>query len=285
MIIKFLIAKRINILREQMKYLKALALVFFIGLNVMCLTAQDDERLQIFGKIIVDSSDLDGVTIFNTISNKGTVTDSDGNFSLLVMLNDKLIVSALQFEKFEISINQDIIDSKKLTVVLVEEVNKLPEVIILPYGLTGNISVDVARAKTINPNLDALYFGLDNLDKIEFTDDFLSGVRNTAMSDNTLYYTADAIKIIGLLIKPLFNSKKKELEYNLASDREIFERYDTEYLMYKLNIPKKDIIEFVYFVEDSGLEKTLLAEGNELQFLEEIIRKSKEFQANKYGEN
>jgi len=265
--------------------LKTVFLIAFIGFNIINVNAQDVERIEVFGRIIVDSPDLEGVTIFNTTSNRGTITDIEGKFNILVTLNDKLNISALQFENFEVVINQDIINSKELTVVLVEEINKLPEVIILPYGLTGNVSVDVARAKTVNPNLDALYFGLDNLDKFDFTDDYLSGVRNTAMSDNTLYYTADAVKIIGLLVKPLFNSKKKNQGDELASDRDIVEKYSPEYLMSKLNIPKNKMMEFIYFVEDSGLDKTLLEDGSELQFLEHIIKKSKEFQANKNGKD
>jgi hypothetical protein len=248
--------------------------------------AQDIERIEVFGKIIVDSPDLEGVTVFNKTSNKGTVTDKEGKFHILVALNDIVEISALQFQDFQVSITQDILDSKALTVVLVEEVNKLPEVIILPYGLTGNLTVDAIRAKTVNPNLDAVYFGLDNLDKIDFTEDYLTGVRNTAMSDNKLYYTADAIKIIGLLVKPLFNAKnkKKEVEH-FATDKDIIEKYSPEYLMEKLNIPKSQMMEFIYYVEDSGMDKSLLEDGHELQFLEYVIKKSKEFQAKKNGKN
>ena len=105
------------------------------------------------------------------------------------------------------------------------------------------------------------------------------------MSDNQLYYTADALKIIGLLIKPLFKSKNKDNGSEVATDREIIEKYSPEYLMDKLNIPKQQITEFIYFVEDSGMDKSLLDDGKELQFLDYIIKKSKEFQANKNGKN
>jgi len=272
-------------LKPTTQLLKSICLIAFIGFNFLIAKAQDVQRIEVNGRIIVDSPDIEGVTVFNTSSNKGTITDEEGKFSILVTLNDRLEFSALQFENFVVVITQDIIDSNALTVVLVEEVNKLPEVIILPYGLTGNLTVDAIRAKTFNPNLDALYFGLDNLDKIDFTDDYISGVRNTAMPDNRFYYAADAIKIIGLLVKPLFKSKKNRDEVTLASDRDIVEKYSPEYLMDKLNIPKHQMTEFIYFVEDSGMDKTLLEDGKELQFLEYIIKKSKEFQVNKNGKD
>lgn len=272
-------------LKPTTQLLKSICLIAFIGFNFLIAKAQDVQRIEVNGRIIVDSPDIEGLTVFNASSNKGTITDEEGKFSILVTLNDRLEFSALQFENFVVVITQDIIDSKALTVVLVEEVNKLPEVIILPYGLTGNLTVDAIRAKTFNPNLDALYFGLDNLDKIDFTDDYISAVRNTAMPDNRFYYAADAIKIIGLLVKPLFKSKKNRDEATVASDRDIVEKYSPEYLMDKLNIPKHQMNEFIYFVEDSGMDKTLLEDGKELQFLEYIIKKSKEFQANKNGKD
>jgi len=262
--------------------------VFIVLLMIFAIPhviAQEVQRVEINGQIIVDSPDIEGVTIFNESTNKGTVTNFEGKFQILVALNDRLEISALQFENFEVVITQDIIDSKFVTVVLVEEINKLPEIIILPYGLTGDLTVDAIRVKTVNPNLDALYFGLDNQDKIDFTEDYLTGVRNTAMDDNRLYYAADAIKIIGLLVKPLFKGENTQNSSELASDRDIVEKYSPEYLMDKLNIPKHQMMEFIYFVEDSGLDKTLLDDGKELQFLNFIIAKSKEFQANKNGED
>ena len=272
-------------LKPTKNILKLICLFAFVAFSLLSIHAQDVQRIEVSGKIIVDSPDVEGVTIFNASSNKGTITDAEGKFNILVTLNDRLQFSALQFKNFEVVITQDIIDSKAMTVVLVEEVNKLPEIIILPYGLTGNLDIDAIRAKTVNPDLDALYFGLDNLDKIEFTDDYLTGIRNTAMTDNRLYYTADAIKIIGLLVNPLFKDKNKNDRELLATDRDIVEKYSPEYLFDKLNIPENQMMEFIYFVEDSGMDKTLLEDGKELQFLDYVIKKSKEFQVNKNGKN
>ncbi len=249
--------------------------------------AQNIERVEVNGRIIVNRNDVEGVTVYNASSNKGTITDKEGNFRINVTLNDRIEISALQFKDFEISINSEIIDSKSMTVFLIEEVNKLPEIIILPYGLSGDLSTDVDNTKATNPDLNALYFGLDNLDKIDFTDDYLSGIRNTAMTDNRLYYSADVVKIVGLLFKPIFNSKKKKRNTlkTIATNEDIINKYPTEYLMQRLNIPKQQIMEFIYFVEDSGLENELLENGRELEFLDYLIKKSKQFQSIKNGKN
>lgn len=259
--------------------------VLFLFTQITQIYSQELERVNIAGTIIVNSLDLEGVTVYNAISNTGTVTDKKGQFVIGAVLNDKLIISALQFQNFEITINQDIMDSQTLIAVLVEEVNKLPEVVILPYGLTGNVSTDIARIKTVNPNLDVLYFGLDNLDKFNFTDDYLSGVRNVAIPDNRMYFTADALKIIDLLSQSFLNPVNKNKASEWASDRDILEKYSMKYLVEKLSISEKNIIEFIYFVEDYGLKRSLLKDEQELQFINFLVKRREEFQANKNDKN
>lgn len=259
--------------------------VLFLFTQITQIYSQELERVNIAGTIIVNSLDLEGVTVYNAISNTGTVTDKKGQFVIGAVLNDKLIISALQFQNFEITINQDIMDSQTLIAVLVEEVNKLPEVVILPYGLTGNVSTDIARIKTVNPNLDVLYFGLDNLDKFNFTDDYLSGVRNVAIPDNRMYFTADALKIIDLLSQSFLNPVNKNKASEWASDRDILEKYSMKYLVEKLSISEKNIIEFIYFVEDYGLKISLLKDEQELQFINFLVKRREEFQANKNDKN
>ena len=259
--------------------------VLFLFTQITQIYSQELERVNIAGTIIVNSLDLEGVTVYNAISNTGTVTDKKGQFVIGAALNDKLIISALQFQNFEITINQDIMDSQTLIAVLVEEVNKLPEVVILPYGLTGNVSTDIARIRTVNPNLDVLYFGLDNLDKFNFTDDYLSGVRNVAIPDNRMYFTADALKIIDLLSQSFLNPVNKNKASEWASDRDILEKYSMKYLVEKLSISEKNIIEFIYFVEDYGLKRSLLKDEQELQFINFLVKRREEFQANKNDKN
>lgn len=242
--------------------------------------SQDINRIEVFGKIIVDNVDLEGVTVYNTSSNKGTVTDIDGQFSIEVALNDRVEVSALQFKKFVIVINKDIIDSKILTVFLVERVNKLDEVVILSYGLSGNLNVDIGSVKTFNPDLDAIFFGIQNMDDYEFSDDNKSGVINMAMEQGRYYNGIDFAQIIGLLLKPLFKSKTKNIINNSNTYKYLTSKYSLSFLIKNLNIPQNSINEFVYFVEDNGFDQSLMEDGNELQFLEFLIKQSVEFKKN-----
>lgn len=253
---------------------------------ILCFTVatafpQDTNRILVYGKIVVDSVDVEGVTIFNKSANKGTITDVDGLFIIEVGLNDRVEVSALQFEKFVVIINEDIISSKMMTVFLIERINKLDEIVILPYGLTGNLTVDIESVKTFNPDLDALYFGIQNMDEYEFTDDYKSKVVNLAMEEGRYYNGVDFVQIIGLLVKPIFSSKKKSIPNLSDSYQDLTTKYSLTYLEKNLDISEDKIDEFVDFVENKGFDKTLIEDGNELQFLEFLIEKSKLFKNNK----
>ena len=82
--------------------------IFFFTFSFQ-LGAQITQRIEINGRIIVTSNDVEGVTVYNTSSNKGTVTNDKGEFAIEVRLNDVLEFSALQFEKFSINIDEKIL--------------------------------------------------------------------------------------------------------------------------------------------------------------------------------
>ena len=109
---------------------KTLLLLF--SLYALFAFGQDRERIAINGKIIVQSEDKEGVTVYNTSSNRGATTDKEGYFKISVAVNDVVEFGALQFQDFTVVISEKIINSRSLTVILVEEVNKLDEVILLP---------------------------------------------------------------------------------------------------------------------------------------------------------
>jgi hypothetical protein len=247
--------------------------------------SQDINRIEVFGKIVVDSIDVEGVTVFNTSSNKGAITDVKGQFSIKVAINDRVEISALQFEKFVIAIDEDIMSSKIMTVFLVEKINKLDEVVILPYGLSGNLNVDIESIKTFNPDLDAIYFGIQNTGKYEFSDDYKSEVVNLDLEKGRYYNGADFVQIIGLLVKPIFKSKKKNGSINSNSYQGLCDIHSLSYFKKNLNLPEDSIPEFVNFVENNGFNKRLMDDGNELQFLEFLIKQSIEFNKNISGKN
>ena len=217
--------------------------LFFISLffATLLLSGQTVDRVEVKGQIITDNPDIEGVTIFNTSSNQGTITDENGKFSIYVVENDRIEVSALQYNDFEITITSEIIKARSMSIFLVTQVNKLDEVFILPYGLTGNLETDLNNTKTINPNLDAVYFGIEEMDQIEFTDDYKSKVNLNGMTPAYLKNGVDFKKIIGTILKPLFKSNGVVDSEVINRDTAISASKSVEFLMKRLKIPQNEI--------------------------------------------
>ena len=261
--------------------MKKALLLFVLLLCSILAMSQELERIEVEGRIIVKNNDIEGVTVFNTSSNKGTVTNQEGRFKIKVRLNDNIEVSALQFEKFIITVDEQILESKKLTVYLIERVNKLDEVIILPYGLSGNLIVDLEKVKTFNPDVDAIYFGIGEVTAYQFSADQYTKVDNIFMNTGHLKYGGDVIGIVGLLLKPLFQTKNKtpksKNEPLEIASQNLSDKYGSEFISNNFNIPEDKVEAFLAFVENNNFDFRLLDEGKEMQLIDHLIVQSKLF--------
>ena len=266
---------------------KLLLILSFLSVTTG-LMGQDVERVEVQGKIVVKNNDIEGVTVYNRSLEKGTITDFDGNFTIEAGLNDRIEISALQFKKFVVVVDEGVVEQKKMTIFLVEEVNKLPEVVVTPYDLSGNIIVDVNRVKTLNLPFEAENFDIDTA-PVELTPDNKTRVENEfvrgAKRDPEGF---DVKNLIVTLLKPLFNNKNKKTKLEKYKERvqdetqnqEVLDlrmMYTNAYLKSILGIPEDKVNEFIVYVEDNGLDNNLLQEGREMEFVDFLVQQSKTF--------
>ncbi|WP_422107441.1 hypothetical protein [Winogradskyella sp.] len=258
-----------------------------------CIYGQEVERVAVNGRIVVSIDDKEGVTVFNTSSNKGTVTDKNGDFKIDVALNDIVEFGALQFEDFKITITEDVLKSKKLTVILVEEVNKLDEVVLLPFGLTGNINADLENVRTYNVSLDYVYFGLDHIEDFEFSADFKSKVENLAFNENNprVENMLNVVNLAGFIVGQVVDMDNddtmtnEEKAINKTPFKEALDKYSVNYIHINFDIPLEQVEAFIDYVEEEGIDTELLNKDKELQFLERISQLSKSFLKAKRGDD
>ncbi|QNH63590.1 SusC/RagA family TonB-linked outer membrane protein [Hymenobacter sediminicola] len=101
---------------------------------------------------------LPGVTVIVQGTTLGTSTNSDGVFSLTVPDGSTLVISSIGFQRQELRINGA---SSSLTVVMVEDLRALSEVVVVGYGtqertsVTGAVSSVSAREIASQPVADA----------------------------------------------------------------------------------------------------------------------------------
>jgi len=264
--------------------MKQYLLIVIFSVASFSVFAQVDSRIEVKGKIIVDVEDLENITIYNTSSNKGAVTDSTGNFKIEVALNDKIKISSVQLIPFTTKITEAVIDTNVLKVYLKEYINTLDEVVLLPYDLTGDIKTDALDAKVS----DAIIFDFESFDNFEMPDDYLSKVDNIAVGtqNDRIRYQLNGMAIIGGLAKLIFNNKKKNKKKTDKKDSRlvipisvISEKLKPSYFVENYNIPEDKVQSFIGYIEESQYDVKLLEPKNELKLIEYLHAKSKAFLA------
>lgn len=239
--------------------------------------AQNDSRIEISGKVIVDSNDVEGLTVTNITSNRIAVTDFNGEFRIDVALNDKIKISALQYNTILVIVTDEILKSKQLTVFLDEHVTALDEVVILPFNLTGDLETDLTKVRTFNPKFETIYFGNVLSNENQYTDIQYQEVENTILRQGRFYNGVDLVKITNWLVKPLFNSgstsketNKKDTNYAVLRDT-----YTKDFISTNFNIPEDQVTDFIAFAEANNTDMSLYEEGKDIELIQYLVDQSK----------
>lgn len=258
--------------------MKKLVIAFLLIIPILTFS-QEIERVLVQGKISAPvGEDLEGISIYNKSSQKGTITDAEGSFQIEVGLNDRVLFSALQFQKFTVIVDEGILETQQMKIYVNPAVLHLDEVIVRPHDLTGNINVDVSRIKTTDLALDLnLSWKAMEFD-FEFSDDQSSAVKNSTLQEvqpaglNILYPFA-------LLADLIFNSEDKskrkkrmssleKMRFQDATSIALKQRFPESYFTEILNIKKSEIDNFLYFINKNGMTIELLRENNELRLMD-----------------
>lgn len=119
------------------------SIFFFI---ISQLYSQNQVPRRIEGKVAADFSNLEGIYVVNTFSEKSTTTNSEGHFSIEAKAGEILLLSAMNFKEVKIVLSESDFSKKWLVVSMQPIVNELKEVIvgsssisaeslgIIPYG-------------------------------------------------------------------------------------------------------------------------------------------------------
>ena len=260
--------------------MKKLLLFLFLITNVGTLTAQTINRVEISGRIIVmDTEDVEGVTVYNASSNTGTVTDENGEFKIKAGLLDVIEISALQFDAIQVKVDLDIVESKQLTVFLVEHINRLNEVVIMPYGLTGVLYKDLDKIKTFSPDLDGINMGVEDISAFEFAADYHTAADMNILNQGEFYNGVNLVAIANTFLKPLFKQKVSQTDQIIKeTDTNLGLRgiYSYTFLTDNFEIPTSQVDDFINYV-DQNIDSNLLDEGQEIELLEYLSKESKVF--------
>lgn len=247
-------------------------------------------RVQVEGVLTAPvGEDLEGISVYNISSQRGTITDNEGKFTIAVAENDRVQFTALQFQKFTVIVDDGIVETKRMLVYVNPSVTQLDEVIVRPYNLTGNVNVDVGRIAfaDVKAGLDLSWEAMEF--DYEFPDDSQSSVKGNAAAE-ALGYTsqregANILGLVGLFMNSVLNingsernSKPSRTEIAAIHISSLENRFVSQYFTETLGIPRENVIDFLYFVvEENDMDSSLMQDNNELQLMDHLYKKSRKY--------
>ena len=277
-----------NLKTKQYFYgmVKNLIFLLFVVISPI-LFAQDIERVKVEGKIHVPKGeDAEGISVYNISAQKGTVTDADGVFEIAVAENDRLQIFALQYKTFIVVMDKGVVDKRKLNIFVNPAITQLEEVVIRPYDLSGNVRADIEKIQTyyISKDWDLSYKSMEY--EYNFKRDQSSEIQGNAaeeaLNSNHLTNGLNFVSILGGVSNLLFPKDKKlnteeQVKSNEALSNNVQQRFNREFIHDNFDIPREKAYDFLFYAQENGLDERLLKPENEMQLMEFLHEKSKEY--------
>lgn len=243
-------------------------LLLFLFLFSVFSWAQTGEYTKLEGSVYSDDGDVASTHVLNLTSNRATITDENGYFSIPVRLLDTLEFSAIQYKKKIIVVTMAIYESKLISVGLEEALTELDEVTVTPYNLSGNLLRDLPTLD-LDPVVTASTLGLPNAyvkipTKAER--ELQAATANPIMSMDAL------LNGISGRTKMLKNRVERNNLYNRTERVRDF--YADSVYVKQLSIPLDKIDDFLYYCEVDPRFQEVVDTHSELDIWEYLRKKS-----------
>lgn len=213
---------------------KLLLLILLFPLLIM---AQNDSIIK--GRIVSDLKELEGVHVINITSIAGTITDSEGYFTIKAKASDTLLLSAVFLEK------------KKHVITKEESMQKL---ILIPVKASTEYLKEVTITEYSNINAEAL--GIVPKGQKKYT----PAERKLATAGVFKWYSPLLIPFGGMDLDALINQisgRTKMLKKELIVERKeilqgkTLEYFNKDYITKTLLIPEDYVDGFVFYVVEN----------------------------------
>ncbi len=197
----------------------------------MNFSLAQNEKL-ISGKIICENNAVSGIQITNLVSEKSTISNVDGKFSILAKAEDMLVFTSVNYQFKRKFLEQEDIESNDLVIILNRKIVQLDEVTVSKF-----------------PKFDAFEMGILEKPAKEYTP---AERRLKSASE----FKPNIGTILSLPIEPIINvisGRTKNLKNQLEIERnemlllKVANLYNDEYYIKKLKINRDLIKAFQYY--------------------------------------
>ena len=232
------------------------------------VVSQTGESKRLEGRVFSDDGDVAATHVLNLTTQRATITDNNGFFTIPVNFLDTLEFSAVQYKKKIIVINSSILESKFVTIELEDALTELDEVTVTPYNLSGDLTKDLSTL-TLDPVVTASTLGLPN-----------AYVRIPTKAERELQAaTANPIMSFDPLINAITGRTKmlkKRVERNKLYDRtkRVRDFFTDEEYVEGLQIPIGKIDDFLYYCEVDSRFQSIVDTHDRIAIWEYMREKS-----------
>jgi len=260
---------------------------FALILCLLWVVYLNAQTVSIHGKVFANE-DIEGIHIINQTASKYTTTDSNGQFSIPAKLNDTILISGVKYHKVEAVISQLIIESKVMSVYLIENVTELDEVVVGKI-LTGNLLSDIENAE-VKSDINFYNLGIPGytgkrktqserrLQEASDLQPSLGGSLGGAGAAVSLGALINAISGRTKRLKKIIKLESQDLCMNATISEFSELLFRDEYLEASLQP------EFFYFAAEDAQFLKLCKLDNEIQMFEFLKLKLEEFRAQRIVE-
>ncbi|TMM53182.1 hypothetical protein FEE95_19115 [Maribacter algarum] len=247
-------------------------IIFFIISFVSLISNAQEIAKELDGKIESETMEVSDVHVINANSKKATITNAYGYFRISVKLNDTIWFSAIQYEKSQLIVTNEILQSKMVTVRLKESLTELDEVVITPYKLSGDIAKDIQSLK-IEPVVTSSTLGLPN-----------AHVKQLSLNERKLFLAMEEQALHRLIDEITGHNRRLRKMVSLdevAEQIEIIKKfYAVSLYSQKLKVPEERIDDFMYFCAFDTIFKATVDGQDKLKIWEFLEDRSKIYRVN-----
>jgi hypothetical protein len=228
--------------------------LFFILVATYTILAQESGRVVLKGRINANIIDLEGIYVINLRTEKSTMTDKEGLFSIVAIPGDTLLFSSIQLKEVRFVLAQKDFKDELFLLKMETMVTQLREVIIKRYD--GINAVDMG----ISPR------GIKHLTQAERHLKTATALNPTASAGPMAGGSVGLDPLLNLLSgRTAMLKKELVVEGKLSFINQIDNMFNDEYFRKTLKIPAEYIKGFEYYIVDNERFTAILKSRNKIQ--------------------
>ena len=211
--------------------------------------AQQLSRMQLQGKVSNDVAALEGIYVINKETEKSTITDQDGNFSIQVMVGDTLLFTASQFREVKVVLTPKDFEQEFLGVKMKAIVHQLNEVVVR-NGINAVSMGIIPHGQRFYTPAERRLNAANNLNASASVGTMMGG---SISADPLLNWISGRTK----MLKKGIAVEKKEMYL-----RQLENIFSNDFYISKLKIPSEYVKGFEYYAVENESFITILKSNN-----------------------